>query len=132
MLSEMLGDPHDLVNSPDLDWQSVWDRGWSLAAAAEDKPVESQTEHGLPVRKPGARLVPGAADGTDITGEDQQEEDVGSDVGSNGESRSGRQPQHGPAARDPEAVRASFSSHFGGVRSGRAHARETSEGSDQE
>ena len=64
MLSEMLGDPHDLVNSPDLDWQSVWDRGWSLAAAAEDKPVESHTaEHGLPVRTPGARLVPGAANG---------------------------------------------------------------------
>ncbi|WP_033707053.1 hypothetical protein, partial [Mycobacterium avium] len=33
MLSEMLGDPHDLVNSPDLDWQSVWDRGWTLAGA---------------------------------------------------------------------------------------------------
>ncbi|OVF06274.1 signal transduction histidine-protein kinase BaeS [Mycobacterium avium subsp. paratuberculosis] len=53
MLSEMLGDPHDLVNSPDLDWQSVWDRGWTLAAAAEDKPVESHTtDHGLPVRTP--------------------------------------------------------------------------------
>ena len=128
MLSEMLGDPHDLVNSPDLDWQSVWDRGWSLAAAAEDKPVESQTEHGLPVRKPGARLVPGAADGTGIIEEDQP----GEDVGSNGGSDSGRQAQHSLAARDPEAVRASFSSHFGGVRSGRSHARETSEGSDQE
>ena len=34
------------------------------------------------------------------------------------------------AARDPEAVRASFSSHFGGVRTGRSHARETSQGSD--
>jgi signal transduction histidine kinase len=132
MLSEMLGDPHDLVNSPDLDWQSVWDRGWSLAAAAEDKPVESQTEHGLPVREPGARLVPGAADGTGITEEDQPEEDQGSLVGFNGGSRSGRQAQHAAAARDPEAVRASFSSHFGGVRSGRSHARETSEGSDQE
>ena len=60
MLAEWLSDPHDLVQSPDLDWQSVWDRGWSLAAEAEDKPVESHTDHGLPVRTPGARLVPGA------------------------------------------------------------------------
>ncbi|ETZ32565.1 putative periplasmic sensor sensor histidine kinase [Mycobacterium intracellulare MIN_061107_1834] len=61
MLSEMLGDPHDLVNSPDLDWQSVWDRGWTLAAAAEDKPVESHTtDHGLPVRTPGAGWCPAA------------------------------------------------------------------------
>ncbi len=66
MLSEMVGDPHALANSPDLDWQSVWDRGWSLAAEAEDKPVESHTvDHGLPVRAPGARLVPGAANESD-------------------------------------------------------------------
>ncbi len=129
MLSEMLGDPHDLVNSPDLDWQSVWDRGWSLAAAAEDKPVEAQTEHGLPVRTPGARLVPGTANGTSGTEGDQPDE--GSLVGPNGVAGR-RQPQHAAAARDPEAVRASFSSHFGGVRTGRSHARETSEGSDQE
>ncbi|OBI41060.1 histidine kinase [Mycobacterium sp. E796] len=126
MLSEMLGDPHDLVNSPDLDWQSVWDRGWSLAAAAEDKPVEAKTEHGLPVREPGARLVPGAANGTDTTEGERPDGDEGSLVGSNGLAR------HSAAGRDPEAVRASFSSHFGGVRSGRSHARETSEGSDQE
>ncbi|OBF06825.1 histidine kinase [Mycobacterium sp. ACS4054] len=118
MLSEMLGDPHDLVNSPDLDWQSVWDRGWTLAAAAEDKPVESRTaEHGLPVRTPGARLVPGAANGTSLPEPDQPD--------------SAREPQHAAAARDPEAVRASFSSHFGGVRTGRSHARDA-QGSDQE
>ena len=63
MLAEWLSDPHDLVQSPDLDWQSVWDRGWSLAAEAEDKPVESHTDHGLPVRTPGAQLVPGAGAG---------------------------------------------------------------------
>jgi hypothetical protein len=129
MLSEMLGDPHDLVNSPDLDWQSVWDRGWSLAAAAEDKPVEAKTGHGLPVREPGARLVPGAANGTGTPEEDRPDDDEGSLVGSNG---LGRHSQHSAAGRDPEAVRASFSSHFGGVRSGRSHARETSEGSDQQ
>jgi hypothetical protein len=137
MLAEMLGDPHDLVNSPDLDWQSVWDRGWSLAAEAEDKPVESHTaEHGLPVRTPGARLVPGAANGVGLSEEDRpNQEDDGSLVGSNGgfgSSRSGREPQHAAAARDPDAVRASFSSHFGGVRIGRSHARETNQGPDQE
>lgn len=129
MMSEMLGDPHDLVNSPDLDWHSVWDRGWSLAAAAEDKPVESHTtDHGLPVRQPGARLVPGTADGV----LSDQDEEAAGDNGTNGVSRSGREPQHAAAARDPDAVRASFSSHFGGVRTGRSHARETNQGSDQE
>ncbi len=130
MLSEMLGDPHDLVNSPDLDWQSVWDRGWTLAAEAEDKPVESRTaDHGLPVRTPGARLVPGAANGTGLSEHDEPAEE---DQASNGGSHSGREPQHAAAVRDPEAVRASFSSHFGGVRTGRSHARETSQGSDKE
>src|SRR5262249_9689650 len=131
MLTEMLGDPHDLVNSPDLDWQSVWDRGWSLAAEAEDKPVEARTaDHGLPVRTPGARLVPGAANGAGFS--DHEHDDERSLVGSNGGSEPGREPQHAAAARDPEAVRASFSSHFGGVRSGRSHARHTSQGSDEE
>jgi signal transduction histidine kinase len=137
MLAEMLGDPHDLVNSPDLDWQSVWDRGWSLAAEAEDKPVESHTaEHGLPVRTPGARLVPGAANGAGLSEQDRpDQDDEGSLVGSNGgfgSGQSGPQPQHAAAVRDPDAVRASFSSHFGGVRTGRSHARETNQGPDQE
>ncbi|OBI25857.1 ATP-binding protein [Mycobacterium sp. E2238] len=130
MLSEMLGDPHDLVNSPDLDWQSVWDRGWTLAAAAEEKPVESRTaEHGLPVRTPGARLVPGTANGTALPGQDQPADEG---QGTNGGTHSAREPQHAAATRDPEAVRASFSNHFGGVRTGRSHARDTTQGSDQE
>jgi hypothetical protein len=142
MLSELLGDPYDLADSPDLDWQSVWDRGWSLAAAAEDKPVELRTaKHGLPVREPGARLVPGAANGTDLDELDDElgagdegpaDEGQGSLVGSNGGSPSGRPPQHAAVARDPESVRASFSNHFGGVRTARSHARHTNEGSDQE
>jgi hypothetical protein len=120
-----MGDPHDLVDSPDLDWQSVWDRGWSLAAEAADKPVEEHTaDHGLPVRTPGARLVPGAANGVGVSDEEHPDsDDEGSLVGSNGGLH---------AARDPEAVRASFSSHFGGVRSGRSHARHSTQGPDQE
>ena len=122
MLAEWLSDPHDLVQSPDLDWQSVWDRGWSLAAEAtsiEDKPVESRTDHGLPVRTPGAQLVPGAgaARGAAGSDEDDPEED--------------HQPQHTAAVRDPEAVRASIGSHFGGVHSGRSHAGDT-DGDEQE
>ena len=52
---------HRLAKSSDLNWESVWDHGWSAAAAAEDAPVAEHTEEGLPVREPGARLVPGAA-----------------------------------------------------------------------
>jgi hypothetical protein len=105
------------------------DRGWTLAAAAEDKPVESHTlGHGLPVRKPGARLVPGTANGTAAAERDQAEEE---ESAANGGSPSGGEPQHAATARDPEAVRASFSSHFRGVRTGRSHARDN-EGSDQE
>ena len=61
MLSEWLVDPSELANSTDLNWESVWDHGWSAAEAAEEAPVASHTEHGLPVRDPGARLVPGTA-----------------------------------------------------------------------
>jgi hypothetical protein len=103
MLSEMQGDPHDLLDSRDLDWRAVWERGWSMAAEADDKPVESRTaQNGLPVRQPGERLVPGGANGA------------------------------GVAVRDPEAVRASISSHFGGVRAGRAQARGADEGAERQ
>jgi len=103
MLSEMQGDPHDLVDTPDLDWQSVWENGWTLAAEADDKPVESHTaENGLPIRQPGERLVPGGGNGT------------------------------GVAVRDPEAVRASISRHFGGVHAGRSHVRDAADAEDQQ
>ncbi|OBJ58504.1 hypothetical protein A9W95_11645 [Mycobacterium sp. 1423905.2] len=124
MLSEMMGDPHELAQSADLDWKTVWDRGWTAAAEAQDKPVEAHTDHGLPVRTPGARLVPGAA-APEAEDEDQR-------VASNGGSHSLRQPQHAAAGRDPEAIRATMSSHFGGVRTGRSHARESSQEPDQE
>ncbi len=69
MLSEwLIDDPTELAMSTDLDWQTVWDRGWSAAAAAEEAPVAGRTEQGLPVREPGARLVPGAAEGDDDNG----------------------------------------------------------------
>ncbi|MGY4710321.1 HAMP domain-containing sensor histidine kinase [Mycolicibacterium sp. CBM1] len=60
MLSEFLVDPHTLAVPQD--WKSLWDNGWAAAAEAQDVAVQTHTEHGLPVRQPGARLVPGAAE----------------------------------------------------------------------
>ncbi|MEZ0362295.1 ATP-binding protein [Mycobacterium sp. pUA109] len=134
MLSEWLVDPHELARSADLDWKTVWDHGWSVAAEVENVPVASHTEQGLPVREPGARLVPGAANpepapaanGT-LNGADQRYP-----VASNGGFGTGYKPRHEARDRDPDAIRASISSHFGGVRRGRSHARQTSQGSDHE
>ncbi|MDF2830702.1 MAG: signal transduction histidine kinase, partial [Mycobacterium sp.] len=125
MLSEwLIDDPHELAQSTDLDWQTVWDKGWSAAAAAEEAPVAEHTDDGLPVRQPGARLVPGAAD------DDRQDRDDRNGVGANGRNgaQNGTADESRPMpARDPEAVRASMSSHFGGVHAGRNHVRESRE-----
>ncbi|MDQ2636753.1 MAG: HAMP domain-containing protein, partial [Actinomycetota bacterium] len=48
MLSEWLVDPTELANSTDLNWESVWDHGWSAAVAAEEAPVHHHTDEGLP------------------------------------------------------------------------------------
>jgi signal transduction histidine kinase len=132
MLSEWLvDDPRDLARSPDLDWQSVWDRGWSAAAEIENVPVQAHTDQGLPVRDPGARLVPGGAGPEQNgTGHHRALEDNG--LASNGGFNSGRTPAHEAPVRDPDAVRASISSHFGGVHAGRSHARDTDQGPDHE
>lgn len=131
MLSEWLVDPHELAHSADLDWQTVWDRGWSAAAEAENLPVSTHTETGLPVREPGARLVPGGATpepaGDRVNGAAHHRADEGNGVASNGGFGAGRHQ-----APDPEAIRASISSHFGGVRAGRSHARESNQGPDHE
>ena len=132
MLSEWLvDDPSDLARSPDLDWQSVWDRGWSAAAEIENVPVQAHTAQGLPVRDPGARLVPGGA-GPEQNGTAHHRADDDNGSASNGGLSSGRAPAHEAPVRDPDAVRASISSHFGGVHAGRLHARDTDQGSDHE
>ncbi|AGB21586.1 signal transduction histidine kinase [Mycobacterium sp. JS623] len=135
MLSEWLVDPTDLAKSDDLNWESVWDHGWSVAAAADDAPVAEHTEEGLPVREPGARLVPGAVEaaspsnGTRHANGGAHRSDRGDDeVASAAEFGTGGGPI---PPRDPDAVRASISNHFGGVRAGRSHAQET-RGTDNE
>jgi len=120
MLSEWLVDPRELAHSPDLDWQSVWDHGWSAAAEVEHTPVQAHTEQGLPVREPGARLLPGSGERT--VNAHHRDDDNGIINGG------GRTPAHQAPLRDPEAVRASMSSHFGGVRAGRSHARDNDQG----
>jgi signal transduction histidine kinase len=105
MMNEWLVDPQDLQQlATPQDWKSVWDNGWAAAEEAENRPVESHTDHGLPVRQPGARLVPGGTD----TGSEPTED------------------------RDPEAIRSALGSHFSGVHAGRTHARNTTEGGDHE
>ena len=134
MLSEWLVDPTELANSSDLNWESVWDHGWSAAEAADEAPVQAHTEHGLPVRDPGARLVPGGAsaerheaNGGHANGGAHRSDDD-DEVESAAEFRTGS-----PAVpvRDPEAVRASMSSHFSGVHAARSHAQDT-RGTDNE
>ena len=133
MLSEwLIDDPVELAASTDLDWQTVWDQGWSAAAAAAEAPVEQHTEHGLPLRDPGARLVPGAAEAPPEQG---HRSNGTSDA--NGRHRDGDADAEGDAGsdefphRDPNAVRSTISDHFGGVHAGRAHARDSREADEQ-
>jgi hypothetical protein len=137
MLSEWLVDPSEFAKTEDLNWESVWDHGWSVAAAADEAPVVEHTDDGLPVRQPGARLVPGAAPSAETghprnggahrsSEEGDQEND---EVASAAQSEAGGQHSSGGGEpvphRDPDAVRASIRSHFGGVHVGRSHARDT-------
>ncbi len=137
MLSEWLVDPTDLANSSDLNWESVWDHGWSAAEAAEEAPVQAHTDSGLPMRDPGARLVPGtaagpqarhAANGVHSNGGAHRSHDDDDEVESAAEFSTGA---HAIPVRDPEAVRASMSSHFGAVHAARSHAQKT-RGTDNE
>jgi signal transduction histidine kinase len=118
MVSEWLIDPTDLME-PMQSWESVWDSGWAAAAHAEEAPIDQRTDQGLPVREPGARLVPGSAEspaGDRPNGAHRRADD-----------EYGVAPDADPfARRDPDAIRTSLSSHWSGVRAGRSHAREDS------
>ncbi|WP_278261365.1 ATP-binding protein [Nocardia sp. AG03] len=72
-------------------WSAPGDDGWSAAASAGSPPTSSRTVGGLPIRKPGAQLVPG-----------------------------GLSPAEEAGPRDPEEIRNNLTRHLSGVRSGRA------------
>ncbi|MBV9089470.1 MAG: sensor histidine kinase [Mycobacteriaceae bacterium] len=110
LVSEWLIDPETLMQ-PLQSWESVWDSGWAAAEQAEQAPVNAHTEQGLPMREPGARLVPGRPNGAAHRKPDDD----------NGVTS----PAGEPLRRDPDAVRTSLSSHWTGVRAGRSHARDT-------
>ena len=75
----------------DHTWTSTEvEAGWQRADTVAETHSESTNDAGLPVRQPGARLVPGS---------------VSKPVGAGG--------------RDPEAIRARLSAHKAGVRRGR-------------
>ena len=90
------------------------------------------------MREPGARLVPGAVDSagadgpssgvTSFNGGAHRSDDGDDEVASAAEFGTGGGPI---PPRDPDAVRASISNHFGGVHAGRSHAQET-RGTDNE
>ena len=128
LVSEWLIDPETLME-PIQSWESVWDSGWAAAEQAEQAPVNAHTEHGLPMREPGARLVPGRPNGAAHRKPDDETSFAGGDnrIGvAGGDNRIGVTSSAGePVRRDPDAVRASLSTHWSGVRAGRSHALET-------
>lgn len=76
------------------EWSAPGDTGWAAAAEASKPTVSGRTNGGLPIRRPGAQLVPG-----------------------------GLAPANESNARDPEEIRNSLTRHLSGVRSGRADAQ---------
>lgn len=94
MVSEWLVEPATATGESGgngASWSSPGDAGWSAAASAGNPPTSSRTVGGLPIRKPGAQLVPG-----------------------------GLSPAEEAGARDPEEIRNNLTRHLSGVRSGRA------------
>ncbi|MGY2029709.1 ATP-binding protein [Nocardia gipuzkoensis] len=93
MVSEWLVEP-STSQSPESTWSSPGDAGWLAAEDASHPTTTARTVGGLPIRRPGAQLVPGGL---------AQAEDAG--------------------ARDPEEIRNNLTRHLSGVRSGRANAQ---------
>ncbi|MFC8045946.1 ATP-binding protein [Nocardia sp. NPDC057353] len=93
MVSEWLVEPASSEAAPGS-WSSPADAGWSAAADASKPTTSSRTAGGLPIRRPGAQLVPGGL---------AQAEEQGD--------------------RDPEEIRNNLTRHLSGVRSGRANVQ---------
>ncbi|WP_330250413.1 ATP-binding protein [Nocardia sp. NBC_00565] len=93
MVSEWLVEPATAQPSPTA-WSSPADEGWTAAEQASHPTTAARTVGGLPIRRPGAQLVPG-----------------------------GLAPVEEPGVRDPEEIRSNLTRHLSGVRSGRAEAQ---------
>ncbi|MEV6134981.1 ATP-binding protein [Nocardia sp. NPDC051990] len=93
MVSEWLVEPAAAQHSPSA-WTSPADAGWTAAEQASHPTAEARTVGGLPIRRPGAQLVPG-----------------------------GLAPVEESGIRDPEEIRNNLTRHLSGVRSGRAEAQ---------
>ncbi|WP_040838064.1 sensor histidine kinase [Nocardia brevicatena] len=93
MVSEWLVEPA-ATDTPNRSWSSPGDDGWLAAEDAATPTPTSRTVSGLPIRQPGAQLVPG-----------------------------GLAPVEEDAPRNPEEIRNSLTRHLSGVRSGRANAQ---------
>jgi hypothetical protein len=89
--SNWLSDEEDQEALPWAD--SEVDRGWNAADRADNGDAEGKTRTGLPVRRPGGRLVPG-----------------------------GVSQEPSKVVRDPEAIRNRLAAHAAGVSRGRAAA----------
>ncbi|WP_280459566.1 sensor histidine kinase [Nocardia carnea] len=94
MVSEWLVEPASTQDEPRQDWTSPADAGWLAAEDAARPSSDSTTANGLPIRRPGAQLVPG-----------------------------GLAPVEDEAPRNPEEIRSNLTRHLSGVRSGRADAQ---------
>ncbi|MEU4316962.1 ATP-binding protein [Nocardia sp. NPDC024068] len=90
MVSEWLVEPAT-QEQPRQDWTTPADIGWLAAEDAAKPSSDSTTANGLPIRRPGAQLVPG-----------------------------GLAPVEDEAPRNPEEIRSNLTRHLSGVRSGRA------------
>lgn len=94
MVSEWLVEPATTADQPRQDWTTPADIGWLAAEDAAKPNSDSKTANGLPIRRPGAQLVPG-----------------------------GLTPVEDEAPRDPAEIRSNLTRHLSGVRSGRADAQ---------
>ncbi|MEU1984109.1 ATP-binding protein [Nocardia sp. NPDC019395] len=94
MVSEWLVEPASTQEQPRQDWTSPADHGWLAAEDAATPSSDSRTANGLPIRRPGAQLVPG-----------------------------GLAPVEDEAPRNPAEIRSNLTRHLSGVRSGRADAQ---------
>jgi hypothetical protein len=94
MVSEWLVEPATTQDQPRQEWTTPADIGWLAAEDAAKPSSDSKTANGLPIRRPGAQLVPG-----------------------------GLTPVEDEAPRDPAEIRSNLTRHLSGVRSGRADAQ---------